>query len=173
MIAGPMSIREATVEDVDEMFDIRVSVRENPSTRQQLHNLGIDEQAVAAAITAAGRGWIAEEEGRAVGFTIANRLEGSIFALYVRPEFEGRGHGDRLLQAAVRWLFSQKRERLTLATARNTRAHDFYLKRGWSETGRVEPNGDIELELQLFSAIGHQSLTKPGSVFKKPASNRP
>src|SRR5262245_35874577 len=142
-----MSLREATVEDIDEMFDIRISVRENAATRQQLHDLGIDEQAVAAAITAAGRGWIAEEEGRAAGFTIANRLEGSIFALYVRPEFEGHGHGARLLEAAVQWLFSQKRERLTLATGPNTRAHHFYVKRGWSETGNVELNGDIELEL--------------------------
>jgi GNAT superfamily N-acetyltransferase len=142
-----MTVREATVEDIGEMFDIRVSVRENPATRQQLHDLGIDEQAVAAAITAAGRGWIAEEEGRAVGFTIANRLEGSIFALYVRPEFEGRGHGCRLLEAAVQWLFSRRLGRLTLATAPNTRAHRFYLKRGWIETGKIEPNGDIELEL--------------------------
>jgi GNAT superfamily N-acetyltransferase len=142
-----MSVREATVEDIAVIFDIRVSVRENPATRQQLRDLGIDEQSVAAAITAAGRGWIAEEEDRAVGFTIANRLEGSIFALYVRPEFEGLGHGGRLLDAAVQWLFSQKRERLTLTTAPNTRAHRFYLKRGWIQTGKVEPNGDIELEL--------------------------
>jgi len=142
-----MSVREATVEDIAVMFDIRVSVRENPATRQQLHDLGINEQSVAAAITAAGSGWIAEEEERAVGFTIANRLEGSIFALYVRPEFEERGHGERLLDAAVRWLFSQKWERLTLTTGPNTRAHRFYLKRGWIETGKVEPNGDIELEL--------------------------
>jgi GNAT superfamily N-acetyltransferase len=141
------AIREATSKDVPVLFDIRLSVRENSATREGLYALGVDEDAVVAAITTQGRGWIAEDEGRVVGFSIADQNEGSVFALFVRPEFEGRGHGGSLLDAAVAWLLTRGFEHLSLAVGPNTRAHGFYLRRGWVETGVVEPNGDIELKL--------------------------
>ena len=147
------AIREATIEDVPAMFEIRVSVRENAATRQQLEEHGIDEAFVAAAIRTPGRGWIAEEGGRSVGFCIADGDGADILALFVVPEFEGRGHGGKLLDAAIRWLFAQGATRVTLATGLRTRSHAFYLKRGWIETGRVEPNGDVELELRLRGSL--------------------
>jgi GNAT superfamily N-acetyltransferase len=133
------------------MFEIRVSVLENSATREGLHKLGIDEEAVADAITTKGHGWIAEDDDRAVGFSIADQTDGSVFALYVLPEYEGRGHGGLLLNCAVQWLFARGFERLWLAVGPNTRAHRFYLGRGWVETGGVEPNGDIDLELSRRS----------------------
>lgn len=126
------------------MFEIRVSVRENSTTRERLYALGINDEAVANSITNEGRGWIAEENGQAVGFSMADLRDGSIFALFVRPEFERRGYGGALLAAAVRWLLSRNFKQLWLAVGRDTRAHRFYLKRGWVETGVIE-NGDVEL----------------------------
>jgi GNAT superfamily N-acetyltransferase len=141
------TVREATIEDVPVMFEIRLSVRENAATREQLERHGINEAFVAGAIRTPGRGWIAEEDGCAVGFCIADREGADILALFVLPEFEGHGHGGRLLNAAVQWLFLHGVKRVTLATGHQTRSHAFYLKRGWRETGRVEANGDLELEL--------------------------
>jgi GNAT superfamily N-acetyltransferase len=142
-----IAVREATIEDVPLMFEIRLSVRENAATREQLEKYGIDEAFVAGAIRTPGRGWIAEEDGRAVGFCIADQEGADILALFVLPEFEGRGHGGRLLNTAVQWLFLHGVKRVTLATGPRTRSHRFYLKRGWTETGHVEANGDLELEL--------------------------
>jgi len=148
-----MSIRDATIEDIPAIFDIRVSVRENCATRLQLEQLGINEETVRAAISTEGHGWIAEDSGYAVGFSIADLQEGSVFALYVRPEYEGRGYGEKLLAAAVDWLFGKGFPRVWLAVGADTRAHRFYLKRGWTPTGRIEPNGDIELALTFRSAV--------------------
>jgi GNAT superfamily N-acetyltransferase len=145
-------VREASIEDVPVMFEIRVSVRENAATRQQLTLNGIDEAFVAGAIRPPGRGWIAEEDGRVVGFCIADRDGRDVMALFVLPEFEGRGHGGRLLDAAVEWLFSGGLGRVTLTTGPGTRSHRFYLKRGWTETGTLSANGDLELELRRVSA---------------------
>ena len=123
-------VREATREDIPAIFDIRTSVRENSATRLQLEQMGINEETVWTAISTEGRGWIAENNGVAVGFSIADLREGSIFALYVRPEFDGRGYGGELLTAAVDWLFCKGFRRIWLAVGRDTRAHRFYLKRG-------------------------------------------
>jgi ribosomal protein S18 acetylase RimI-like enzyme len=153
------SVRDATIEDIPAIFDIRISVRENGATRLQLEQLGINEETVRAAISTEGRGWIAEDEGNAVGFSIADLQEGSVFALYVRPEYEGRGFGGKLLAAAVEWLSCQGFNRVWLAVGMDTQAHRFYLKRGWTPTGRVELNGDIELELSL-SGIRVRRMTE-------------
>jgi ribosomal protein S18 acetylase RimI-like enzyme len=147
------SIRDATREDIPAIFDIRTSVRENSATRWQLEQLGINEETVFEAISTEGHGWIAEDHGYAVGFSIAELREGSVFALYVRPEYEGRGYGRELLTAAVEWLFSKGFHRVWLAVGTDTRAHRFYLKHGWIPTGRIEPNGDVELELKSRFAV--------------------
>jgi len=150
-VKNPSIIREATADDVSAMFDIRTSVLENTATKQQLYAHGIDDAFVTAAIMIVGRGWMAEDAGSTVGFCIADPQKRVILALFVRPEFERRGHGGKLLDTAVEWLFSQSSNRVTLTTGPNTRAHRFYLRRGWIETAQVEPNGDIELELPFPS----------------------
>lgn len=127
------------------MFTIRLSVRENAASREALYRAGIDQATVRAALADDSAAWIAEEEGRAVGFSMADRGDGSVFALFVRPGCEGRGHGGALLDAAVDWLRAGGIDSVSLAVGPNTRAHRFYLKRGWIETGREE-NGDVALQ---------------------------
>jgi ribosomal protein S18 acetylase RimI-like enzyme len=138
-------IRDASRDDVPTMFDVRLSVRENAATRDGLEREGINEKTVVASLATDSHGWIAEDGGKSVGFTIADGHEGSIFALFVLPEFEGRGHGEALLDAAVEWLLDREFERLWLEVRSGTRAHRFYRKRGWADVGVAE-NGDIRME---------------------------
>ena len=140
--------REATDADVPSMFDIRTSVRENAITFQQLQELSISEASVSTMINSHGRGWVAEESGQVVGFCIADRRDGSIFALYVRPENERRGHGSALLEAAVKYLQACGCTTVWLTVGQGTHAHQFYLRHGWIRTGTVE-NGDARLEKLL------------------------
>jgi GNAT superfamily N-acetyltransferase len=102
-------------------------LRQNSTTRERLYELGFDERMVVASITRDGRGWIEEASGQVVGFSIADHRDGSIFALFVRPELEGRGHGGALLGAAVQWLSARGFERLWLRVGPSTRAHRFYI----------------------------------------------
>ncbi len=134
---GTQGIRIAGKEDVSAMFDIRVSVRENKATLEGLRNAGIDAARVENYLMRYGRGWIAEDDGRPVGFAVSDGRDGSVFALFVRPESERRGFGSALLKAAVGWLIAQGFDRPWLEVGPGTRAHGFYLTRGWSETGRV------------------------------------
>jgi GNAT superfamily N-acetyltransferase len=140
------SIRIATPGDVPAMFDIRVSVRENSATREGLRQAGITEQTVESALRTHGCGWIAENDGRAVGFSMADPRDGSVFALFVRPEFEGRGYGGALLAAAVDWLFARGLGHAWLEVGPETRAYPFYVQRGWIETS-VGTNGDVVMQL--------------------------
>jgi GNAT superfamily N-acetyltransferase len=60
--------------------------------------------------------WIAELNGRAIGFSIANKLESTIFGVFVLPQFEGRGAGRSLMQAAESWLWSNHIREIWLLT---------------------------------------------------------
>jgi GNAT superfamily N-acetyltransferase len=77
------------------------------------------------------RGWVAEDAGRIVAFSMAYGAEGKVFALFTLPGFEGRGCGSRLLDEALTWLKSLGHERAWLSTGRGTRAQAFYERRGW------------------------------------------
>jgi GNAT superfamily N-acetyltransferase len=77
---------------------------------------------------------------------MADRRDGSVFALFVRPEFESRGYGAALLEAAVDWLFARDFEHVRLEVGPGTRAHRFYLKCGWIEVG-TGTNGDVVMQL--------------------------
>ena len=78
-----------------------------------------------------GRGWVAEADGAIAGFSYADNLNASIWALFIQPGQEGRGLGKALLDLAATWLFEQGHERIRLTTGAATRADRFYAAQGW------------------------------------------
>ena len=135
-------LRKARVGDVPAMNHLRLQVRENV-----LSDPGrITEAMTTHAITAEGCGWVWEENGEVLGFSIARDADPSIWALFVLPGHEGRGIGGALHDAAVDWLWSRGAARIWLSTDPDTRAAKFYRDRDWRETA-VLPNGEVRLEL--------------------------
>lgn len=135
-----MVIRRATVSDIPALVEIRASVRENILTSE------ISEERIVAGLEERGRGWVAEHDERIVGFSMADSIDSLIWALFLRPECEGRGIGRALLVEAVEWLWSQGSERIWLTTDPGTRAAGFYEHMGWTRTGMTE-RGEARFEL--------------------------
>ena len=119
--------REAAFDDIPHMTRIRLAVTENvlrDPTR-------ITPQMYADFLEKDGRGWVALVDGDVVAFSYANRIDGSIWALFVDPRFEGQGLGKQLLSLATDWLFWLGFRRVTLSTGTHTRAAQFYIRLGW------------------------------------------
>ena len=95
-------LRLAQRADVAQIQRVRHSVREN-----RLTSRSISDDDVVDAIERTGRGWVAEIDGRIVGFAIGHASNGTIWALFVEPGHEGRGVGRRLHDAMVAWLWSR------------------------------------------------------------------
>lgn len=127
-------IREATAADMPGISRVRLSVIENAATPEGLAARGITNESVAASFLADSKGWVAEEAGEIVAFSIADRAAHSIFALFVTPAYEGRGLGSHLLSNAVQWLWDNGATRIWLTTGPGTRAAHFYQRRGWVYT---------------------------------------
>jgi GNAT superfamily N-acetyltransferase len=130
-------LRVATRADIPGIQRVRRAVREN---RLVSRVIGDDE--VVDAIERTGRGWVVEDDGEIVGFSIGNGETGNVWALFVDPAHEGRGHGRRLHDAMLAWLWSRGLGRLWLTTDRGTRAEGFYERAGWvrrevNEAGEV------------------------------------
>jgi GNAT superfamily N-acetyltransferase len=139
-------LREADAADMPGISSVRLAVRENASTPERLASRGITNESVAASLLTHRKGWVAEHGGEIVAFSMADRADASIFALFVLPDYKGNGLGSRLLDLALGWLWQQGADRIWLATGPGTRAERFYLQRGWVEIGK-EAGGDVRLEL--------------------------
>lgn len=142
----PFVVREASAADVAAMFDVRTSVVDNATTVQRLEAAGVTPAAVAASFANTCKGWVAEWAGQVIGFSIADKASGSVFALFVRPDNERQGAGGKLLELAVRWLRDRRVDPIWLTTSANSRAAAFYIRRGWRHV-RTEPNGESRFEL--------------------------
>ena len=137
-------LRVATPADVAEIQRVRNSVRENV-----LSSPGrITDAMVAEHLTALGRGWVCERDGRLVGFAIANRRDASIWALFVEPGHEGRGIGRALHDTMLAWLRAEGLATVRLGTAPGTRAERFYRRAGWRATG-LDAHGALGFEIDL------------------------
>lgn len=139
-------IRRATVADIDTLFDIRTSVRQNHLSREQMAELGITPAVLGEAIENSPCAWIAEIDGLAGGFAMVELEQGELFALFVRPACEGLGLGRLLLAAAEEQLF-REHESIWLVTdgGDGVRANAFYLGQGWQLAGRVDER-DVRYE---------------------------
>lgn len=136
-----MELRQANKLDIPAMHRVRLSVRENALSDPNR----ITESDYLAALDELGRTWVVEANGEIVAFATGYKT-GSIWALFVHPDHEGRGYGKSLHSAVVTWLWSLGHRRIWLTTASGTRAEHFYMSQGWQSCGTV-PGEDTRLEL--------------------------
>ena len=145
-----LEFREIRVADIEALFDVRASTRQNPLSRANLSHLGITPDTTASALRSGALvGSVCTCNGRVVGFCSADPHTGEVLVLAVLPDFEGRGIGKHLLALVVAHLQNAGRTRVWLAAAADPaiRAHGFYRALGWRPTGECTDYGDEILEL--------------------------
>jgi ribosomal protein S18 acetylase RimI-like enzyme len=133
---GRAHIRKAVFADIPDLMTLRAAVHENKHVEP---NKVTSEDVVEFLET--GEIWV-WEEGRIVGFSAGDAQDGWIWALFVDPGYEGRGIGRALLACACRTLVRAGFDSATLTTDPGTRAARFYIRAGWTDTGRTE-DGEI------------------------------
>jgi GNAT superfamily N-acetyltransferase len=133
-------IRDALPADVETLFEIRTSVRENHQSREELATIGVTPESVAEMLSSDSHAWVAEVDGAPAAFSMARAAERTVFAMFVRPEFEGRGLGRALMERAEDWLFRTGAEEIWLTTGSDPsiRANGFYRRLGWLQAGTTE-----------------------------------
>ena len=146
-----MNLRSASVDDVEALFDIRCSVRENHQSREELAALGIVPATIAEMITSGDYlTFIADEQGWPAGFAMAQISEGYVFACFVKPEFERRGIGRALMNGLEDGLRRAGLKEAWLLTGadQKLRAVGFYRHLGWREGGFLD-DGQIRFVKSL------------------------
>lgn len=146
-----MFVRVAQATDIETLFDIRTSVTENYQSREEIAELGITPESIAEMLATDCCAWLADLEGQPVGFAIANATEATIFGIFIRPAFEGKGAGRALMQAAETWLWSQGLDEIWLLTGNDPtlRAYGFYQHLGWM-LSEVVVEGDYAGEVKFI-----------------------
>ena len=137
-----MFLREAQISDIPSMSEIRLAVKENVLSTPGL----VTYKDYVEYLTRRGQGWVAEVDGRTVGFAIVDLQGHNIWALFVHPDFDKQGIGRALHDTMLTWYFSQTDEPVWLGTGPGTRAEAFYRKAGWRNVG-TRPNGEVKLQM--------------------------
>lgn len=88
--------------------------------------------------------FIAEERGEIIGYSGAEiqtnpasfkfKKRGHLFNLYVRPKYQGKGIGKRLIKKTLRW-FKEKKisDLMIMVYSHNKKAHQIYKKLGFKD----------------------------------------
>jgi GNAT superfamily N-acetyltransferase len=142
------SLRIATPDDIRAIFSIRTSVTENHLDLDQLAERGVTPESMAEMLAREdSRTWVVDEPEGIRGFSTADLKSGSVFAVFVSPDAEGRGYGRALLEAAEAWLFAGGWNTISLQTGEepDNRAHAFYRASGWELSGPAD-HGDVRYE---------------------------
>jgi GNAT superfamily N-acetyltransferase len=136
-------LRQATREDMPRITQVRHGTAENrlidPGAVTEAEVLWYMDHAIFL---------VSEDEEGIQGFTCVNHQTGYVWALFVIDEAQGRGHGTALLTAAMERLRDAGQRQAFLNTSNDTKAHRFYLSRGWLPTG-INMNGEAVLRLWL------------------------
>ena len=137
-----MDFREAKVEDIKQIQDVRNSVKENKLSDPNL----ITEKDYQDHLTKKGKGWVCVIKNLIVGFAIVDTEKNNVWALFVAPKFEDQGIGKQLHNMMLNWYFQQTKTPVWLSTAPDTRAERFYKFSEWTEAGTTE-KGEVKFEM--------------------------
>lgn|GEM_PF-169141 len=154
-------LREAHRNDIPGMWTVRYAVTENTLTPGR-----ISDEDVRREIEDTGKGWVIDVDGEIRAFASCNARTGNIWALFVHPQAEGLGYGDRLHAAMLDWLRTQPIPRLWLTTDAHSRACGFYARRGWQRVG-ISDSGEVRFERDNPQAVQTRSQTGSGSLREK------
>ncbi|MBS0847371.1 GNAT family N-acetyltransferase [Citrobacter sp. JGM124] len=146
-----VSIRPARATDIAAIFTIRTSVKENHLSLVQLAEMGITPEQILDMLVTPPCIWVADIDSTTVGFAIISQDEGSLFALFVLPEYQGTGIGKCLMDHAEAALF-EHHSVIWLETDSLSQAAQFYQHRGWSVMADL-PGSDKRYEKQR-QAVG-------------------
>ena len=141
-------IRPGLIADLPALTRIRTAVSENHLSVEQMAGMGITHDSIAADMTAGHLAcWVAMDGAVIAGFSMADRRDGNIFALFMDAAHEGKGHGGALLAACENWLRQEGHAEAHLTTERHSKAFAFYLRRGWHETAKSGSDTGTDAEL--------------------------
>lgn len=132
------NIRKAILADIPEMMRIRSAVQEN-----KLRNPDRVKAEHYADFIQTGEIWVWKEGNQLLGFSagegrIDSEWPGSIWAVFVDPDHEGKGIGQALLSCACGSLQRAGYDSAELSTSPGTRAARFYNQAGWTENGHTD-----------------------------------
>ena len=137
-----MIFRQAQIEDIKQIQIVRNSVKENTLSNPLL----VTEKDYQEFLTERGKGWVCEIENQIIGFAIADLRDNNIWALFLKPDFEGKGIGTKLQNLMLNWYFENGKENVWLGTSPNTRAEKFYTESGWVKNGM---HGSKEIKFEM------------------------
>lgn len=151
-------IRRALLADAAELAVIHISswqaAYQEVFPEEFLHGLDIDSRTkwFEDRIRSGSHLLVAGDSGGLSGFcfTGASADDGwaEVFAIYVRPQEWGEGHGYRLLRSAEQDLAGEGWDRVLLwVLATNQRAREFYERQGWhvGKPIRIEEIGGVQV----------------------------
>lgn len=135
--------RRADLADIDRLVTIRSAVRENRLSAPD----SVTREEYEAFIRS-GQTWVGGLASQIAGFSASDVRDGSIWALFVDPGFQGRGIGPSLLHRACQDLKAAGHRRAWLTTGSGTRAARMYASLGWTASACASPE-DLHFALVL------------------------
>ncbi|MGB0583209.1 MAG: GNAT family N-acetyltransferase [Limisphaerales bacterium] len=131
-----MKIRGIEIEDLPSIFEVRIATWHNPNGAEELTQFGITIESVTKMLEdGSHQGWLCEEDGRIVGFTMGDRTKGEMWVIALLKEYEGRGIGRALMNEVEAWLVESGWEETWLTTDvdETLQAVGFYRNLGWED----------------------------------------
>ena len=91
-----MVFRGIESDDIQSLFDVRLSTNENRVTLEYLAGIGITPKSTADGLAGPLKGWLCEVSGKVVGFSLGNGETGEMMVVAVLLGYEKRVLGKSL-----------------------------------------------------------------------------
>ena len=148
-----MIFRQATQEDIPAMQVVRNAVKENVLSDPSV----ISNDSYIPYLEERGMGWVCSIKNQIVGFALLDNQERNVWALFVFPNYEGRGIAQELQRIMLKEYFAHTQDAIWLGTAPNTRAENFYRESGWKEVGM---HGEKEIKFEMSHAVWNSKFNR-------------
>jgi GNAT superfamily N-acetyltransferase len=128
-----IAYRQIIESDIPEVIEFLAPTGSNWRSIGKIPTSEVDPDSVLTRLQSGHSAWVAWANGGLIGFSMANRTNGEVWAMAIGPEWEGKDIDRELMRQAEAWLLSHGWAEIWAAVPPEENAHGFCNGPAWQD----------------------------------------
>jgi iron(III)-enterobactin esterase len=166
-LCNRIAYRQILESDIPEVIGFLVPTGSNSRSVGKIPASDVNPDSIRARLQSGHSGWVAWANRSLIGFSMANRTNGEVWAMAIAPEWEGKDIDRELMRQTEAWLFSHGWAEIWAAMPPEENAPGFCNGPAWQDWKRERDRCIKKADVQSVLRLEEHAFTGPTTGYQR------